>query len=92
MKKFLISSEFENTRLDRWFRKEIFNAPQSYIEKNLRKGNIKINNKKNKSSYRLKKKCVFRTFGIFFLVLGSLQACCDIKLSIDFNYKRRQIL
>ncbi len=55
MKKFLISSEFENTRLDRWFRKEIFNAPQSYIEKNLRKGNIKINNKKNKSSYRLKK-------------------------------------
>ena len=55
MKKILISSEFENTRLDRWFKREVFNAPQSFIEKNLRKGNIKINNKKNKSSYRLKK-------------------------------------
>ena len=42
-------------RLDRWFKKNISNAPQSLIEKNIRKGNIKINNKKEKSSYKLKK-------------------------------------
>ena len=54
MKKFLISAEFENTRFDRWFRREVFDAPQSFIEKNLRKGNIKLNLKKAKSSTKLK--------------------------------------
>ena len=29
--------------------------PQSLIEKNLRKGNIKVNNKRKKSSYKLQK-------------------------------------
>ena len=35
-----------NSRLDRWFKKNICNVPQSLIEKSIRKGNIKINNKK----------------------------------------------
>lgn len=42
-------------RLDRWIKKVISDVPQSLIEKNIRKGNIKINNKKEKSSYKLKK-------------------------------------
>lgn len=50
---FLINEDFENTRLDRWFRKNVYDAPQSLIEKNIRKGNIKVNNKKCKSSYKL---------------------------------------
>ena len=50
---FLINEDFENTRLDRWFRKNVHDAPQSLIEKNIRKGNIKVNNKKCKSSYKL---------------------------------------
>jgi len=54
MKKiFPVQSEYENTRLDRWFRKNIFNVPQSLLEKNIRKGNIKINNKIKKSSYKV---------------------------------------
>jgi 23S rRNA pseudouridine955/2504/2580 synthase len=55
MKKYLILEDFINTRFDRWFKKNVFDVPQSLIEKNLRKGNFKINNKKNKSSYKLQK-------------------------------------
>ena len=55
MKKlFSITKDFANTRLDRWFRKNVCEIPQSLIEKNIRKGNIKVNNKKKKSSYKLK--------------------------------------
>ena len=56
MKKiFLVKNDFINLRLDRWFRKQVCDVPQSLIEKNIRKGNIKINHKKKKSSYKLKK-------------------------------------
>ena len=56
MKKvFIINEEFENTRIDRWLKKNVCNIPQSLIEKNLRKGNIKVNSKKEKSSFKLKK-------------------------------------
>jgi len=55
MRKFFVEQDFVNTRLDKWFKKKVYNAPQSFIEKNLRRGNIKVNKKKNKSSYRLKK-------------------------------------
>jgi len=52
-KKYLIKSEYEGARFDRWFRHNIANVPQSFIEKNLRKGKIKVNHKKIKSSYKL---------------------------------------
>ena len=54
-KMFPIGDDFLNTRLDRWFKINVCEAPQSLIEKNIRKGKIKVNNKKNKSSYRLQK-------------------------------------
>ena len=52
-KEYLIKNDFANTRLDRWYRKNVFDIPQSLIEKNIRKGNIKVNSKKRKSSYKL---------------------------------------
>ena len=52
-KKFSVNVEYNNTRLDRWFRKNVLDIPQSLIEKHIRKGNIKINKKKKKSSYKL---------------------------------------
>ena len=56
MKKiFLVKNNFINLRLDRWFKKYVCDVPQSLIEKNIRKGNIKINQKKEKGSYKLKK-------------------------------------
>ena len=54
-KTFWINDHFINSRLDRWIRKNILHAPQSLIEKSIRKGKIKINGKKEKSSYKLKK-------------------------------------
>ena len=56
MKKFfLVKDDFINSRLDRWFRKNVCDVPHSLIEKNIRKGNIKINYKREKSSYKLNK-------------------------------------
>ena len=54
-KSFLISDDSINSRLDRWLRRNICEIPQSLIEKNLRRGRIKVNNKKKKSSYKLLK-------------------------------------
>ena len=56
MKKiYAIDDDFIEMRLDKWIKKNISDIPQSLIEKNIRKGNIKVNNKKEKSSYKLKK-------------------------------------
>ena len=55
MRKFLVEEDFINARLDKWFKKKVCDVPQSFIEKNLRKGNIKVNKKKHKSSYKLQK-------------------------------------
>ena len=41
-------------RLDRWLRSKLGNIPQGLIEKTLRAGKIKINNKKIKSSFKVK--------------------------------------
>ena len=51
---FSIQSDFVNSRLDRWVRRNVCDVPQSLIEKSIRRGNIKVNNKKEKSSYKLK--------------------------------------
>ena len=57
MKKiFSVTDHFVNSRLDRWFRRNVCEVPQSLIEKNIRKGNIKVNNIKMKSSYKLQNK------------------------------------
>ena len=52
---FSVKYDFVNMRLDRWFRRNVCEVPQSLIEKNIRKGEIKVNNKKKKSSYKLQK-------------------------------------
>ena len=65
-KSFVITDDFVNTRLDRWFRKNISVVPQSLIEKNIRKGKIKVNSKKQKSSYRLQNSDKVEIFDINF--------------------------
>ena len=65
-KEFQVDANFINSRLDRWIKKNVCNIPQSLIEKSIRKGNIKINNKKEKSSYKLKKNDEVTLFGINF--------------------------
>jgi 23S rRNA pseudouridine955/2504/2580 synthase len=53
MKLVLIDDSFIGKRLDRWIKIQYPGIPQSYIEKALRAGSIRVNNKKAKSSYRL---------------------------------------
>tara|TARA_Y100001960_G_C14736071_1_gene860362 strand:+ start:657 stop:1568 length:912 start_codon:yes stop_codon:yes gene_type:complete len=56
MKKiYFVNNDYVNTRFDKWFKKNVSDVPQSLIEKNIRKGKIKINSLKIKSSYKLKK-------------------------------------
>ena len=48
-----IDSSSIGLRIDRWIKINLLKIPQSLIEKDLRKGKIKVNNKKTKSSYKL---------------------------------------
>ena len=50
---FQVEDQFTNTRLDRWLKAKVHKFSQSFIEKSIRAGRIKVNNKKIKSSYRL---------------------------------------
>ena len=52
-KSFIVDEDFNDSRLDRWFKQKVINLPHSLIEKIIRQNKIKINKKKTKSSYRL---------------------------------------
>ena len=79
MRKFLVEEDFINTRLDKWFKKKVCDVPQSFIEKNLRRGNIKVNKKKNKSSYRLQKHDQ--------IIISDFKFVQSINKRIKYNYK-----
>ena len=53
-KNFIVDSTCNNMRVDRWLRNKIGKIPQGLIEKTLRLGKIKINEKKVKSSFKIK--------------------------------------
>ena len=52
-KSFTVDEDYNDSRLDKWFKNKIINLPHSLIEKIIRKNKIKVNKKKTKSSYRL---------------------------------------
>ena len=52
--KFIVSKDYHNSRFDRWFKHNVKNIPQSFIEKLTRKKKIKVNKTKIKTSYRVK--------------------------------------
>ena len=53
-KTYIVDSTCNDMRIDRWIRHSIARVPQSFIEKHLRAGRIKLNRKKIKSSYKIK--------------------------------------
>ena len=53
-KSYSVDYKHDQMRLDRWIRNNLGKIPQGLIEKNLRKGKIKVNNNKVKSSYKVK--------------------------------------
>lgn len=50
---YTITDKEEGMRLDRWYKRHVQDVPQGAFEKVLRKGGIKVNDKKEKSLYRL---------------------------------------
>ena len=66
IKDYIVNNNFNNSRLDKWFKKNVCDVPQSLIEKSIRKGRIKVNNKKIKSSYKLKANDKVTIFNINF--------------------------
>ena len=53
MIEYIIDEEYESVRVDRFLRKHLKNINLSEIYKMLRKGKIKVNNKKISQDYRL---------------------------------------
>ena len=53
-KSFNVDKTFNDMRIDRWIRNHLGKFPQGLIEKSLRNGKIKLNNKKIKSSHKVK--------------------------------------
>ena len=50
---FTVDDDFNDSRLDKWFKRKVISLPHSLIEKIIRQNKIKVNRKKTKSSYRL---------------------------------------
>ena len=52
-KSYTVEDDYNDSRLDKWFKNKILNLPHSLLEKILRQNKVKVNKKKTKSSYRL---------------------------------------
>jgi len=65
-KSYYVDKTFNNSRIDRWIRNNIQKVPQGLIEKNLRNGKIKLNNKKVKSSHKVMLNDLICTFDLNF--------------------------
>ena len=82
MKKFIITQEdFINLRIDKWLKINFSSLNQSFIEKNLRKSNIKVNNKKVTSNYKIQSKDEIKIFNY----------ADDIYLNIEKEFNKKNI-
>ena len=64
LKKFIVDKDYHNSRFDKWFKQNVFNIPQSLIEKIIRKNKVKVNKKKTKTSYRVQFHDIIEIHGI----------------------------
>jgi 23S rRNA pseudouridine955/2504/2580 synthase len=63
-KKFIVDKGYHNSRFDKWFKQNVFDIPQSLIEKIIRKNKVKVNKKKTKTSYRVQFHDIIEIYGI----------------------------
>ena len=68
IKKIKIITDSENQRLDKFLKKSFSSLTQSFIEKNLRKKNILVNNKTSKAKYLINKDdlIIIKNFSLIF--------------------------
>ena len=60
--KFVVKRDYHNTRFDRWFKHNVSDLPQSFLEKLIRKNKIKDNKKKTKTKYRVQLNDIIEVF------------------------------
>ncbi len=60
--KFVVKRDYHNARLDRWFKHNVSDLPQSFLEKLIRKNKIKVNKKKTKTKYRVQSNDIIEVF------------------------------
>ena len=83
-KSYTVDDDYNESRLDKWFKQKIINLPHSLIEKIIRQNKIKVNKKKVKSSYRLQKGDLIDVFDI------SKFKAIDIKKKIKYLPKKKK--
>ena len=63
-KSYTVDDDYNDSRLDKWFKDKVINLPHSLLEKILRQNKVKVNKKKTKSSYRLQSGDLIEIYGI----------------------------
>ncbi len=84
-KSFIVDDDYNDSRLDKWFKNKIISLPHSLIEKIIRKNKIKVNKKKTKSSYRLQTGDIVEIFDI------SNFKPTDKKIKIKYQPKKEEV-
>jgi len=84
-KSFIVEDDYNDSRLDKWFKNKIINLPHSLLEKILRQNKVKVNKKKTKSSYRLQAGDVIEIYDI------SKLKPADKKEKIKYLPKKKEI-
>ena len=84
-KSYTVEDDYNDSRLDKWFKNKILNLPHSLLEKILRQNKIKVNKKKTKSSYRLQKGDLIEIYDI------SKLKPVDKKVKIKYLPKKKEI-
>ena len=84
-KSFTVEDDFNDSRLDKWFKNKVVNLPHSLIEKIIRQNKVKVNKKKTKSSYRLQTGDIIEIYDI-----SNLKPA-DKKEKIKYIPKKKEI-
>ena len=84
-KSYTVDDDYNDSRLDKWFKNKILNLPHSLLEKILRQNKVKVNKKKTKSSYRLQKGDLIEIYNI------SKFKPVDKKVKIKYLPKTKEI-
>ena len=82
---YTVDDDYNDSRLDKWFKNKILNLPHSLLEKILRQNKVKVNKKKTKSSYRLQKGDLIEIYNI------SKLKPADKKVKIKYLPKKKEI-
>ena len=82
---FTVDDDFNDSRLDKWFKQKVINLPHSLLEKIIRQNKIKVNKKKTKSSYRLQVGDVVEIYDI------TKFKPTNINIKIKYLPKKREI-